>query len=252
MKSAKDKFSNQAKIYKKYRPTYPIEIYQELIGLVKNKDKCWDCGTGNGQVAIQLAKYFNTVNATDISQRQLDNAEQHEKIVYQVVRAEKTNFLDNHFDLITVAQAIHWFDFKAFNQEVNRVGKKGAIISIWGYGLLRINSNIDKLIDKFYFDIIGPYWNEERKHIDKEYQTIQFDFKEIPVNKNKTILTNWNLNQLEGYFNSWSSVQNFNKVNSNTNPVNQIIQEIKEFWKDNEAKKEIKFPIFMRVGEIEK
>ena len=164
MKSVKDKFSNQAKIYKKYRPTCPIEIYQEIIQHVKSKDSCWDCGTGNGQVAINLTKYFKTIYATDISQNQLDNAVQHENIIYKVERAERTNFLDNQFDLITIAQAIHWFDFEAFNKEVRRVSKNEGIISIWGYGLLRINPKIDQLINIFYHEIIGPYWNKERKH----------------------------------------------------------------------------------------
>lgn len=251
MKQVKDNFSNQTKFYKKYRPTYPIEIYQELLPFVKTKEQCWDCGTGNGQVAIHLTNYFQSVYATDISQKQLDNAEKHERITYKVERAEKTSFSDNQFDLITCAQAAHWFDSKAFNKEVKRVGKKGAIISIWGYGLLRIAPKIDKLIDKFYFNILGSYWDEERKHIDYELQTIPFDFNEIPTSNDKSIQTNWNLNELEGYFNSWSSVQHFNKSNPNTDPVQQIILEIKNFWKENEVK-EVKFPIFMRVGNIDK
>ncbi len=251
MKSTKDKFSSQAKIYKKYRPTYPKEIYQELMELTEDKNECWDCGTGNGQVATQLAKYFKKVYATDISQKQLDNAEKLNNIIYKVERAEKTNFSDSKFDLITVAQAIHWFDFKSFNKEVKRVGKHGGLISIWGYGLLRINPELDELIDKFYYDIIGPFWNEERKHVDNAYESVQFDFEEVPVDKNKSITTNWGLKELEGYFNSWSSVQNFKKVNPKIDPVNQIMQEVEERWSSSEVK-EIKFPIFMKVGRIEK
>lgn len=251
MKQIKDNFSNQTKFYKKYRPTYPLEVYQELLKWVKYKEQCWDCGTGNGQVAIRLADYFQSVYATDISQKQLDNAEKHERITYKVERAEKTSFSDNQFDLITCAQAAHWFDSNAFNKEVNRVGKKGAIISIWGYGLLRINPKINSLIDKFYADILGPYWDKERKHIDYELQTIPFDFDEISTSNDTSIQTNWSLNELEGYFNSWSSVQHFNKSNPNIDSVKQIILEIKNFWKENEVKK-VKFPIFMRIGKIEK
>ncbi|MCI4671860.1 MAG: class I SAM-dependent methyltransferase [Bacteroidia bacterium] len=251
MKSIKDKFSNQSSTYKKFRPGYPEQIYDELLSLVQLKDQAWDCGTGNGQVAIRLAMDFKKVQATDISQNQLAQAEQHENIIYGVERAEQTAFSDSQFDLITVAQAVHWFDFEAFNNEIKRVGKHGGIISIWGYGLLRIEADIDRLIDKFYYEIVGPYWNAERKHVDNAYRSIPFDFEEIPEKENKSIDTKWSLNQLEGYFNSWSSVQNFKKQNAGKNPVDQIIGELQDIWKENELKG-VRFPIFMRTGRIEK
>lgn len=251
MKSQLDNFSKQAATYKKYRPTYPTEIYQTLIKLTKKKKQCWDCGTGNGQVAVQLANHFETVYATDISQKQLDHAEKKSNIIYRLERAEKTNFADNQFDLITVAQAVHWFDFDTFNKEVKRVGKNGGIISIWGYGLLKINPTINRIIDHFYQNIIGPYWNDERKHIDHEYQSIPFDFKEIPTKNDYKIIVNWNVKQLEGYFNSWSSVQHFKKQHPDKNPVNEVIDSIKKHW-EKEAVKKITFPVFMRNGIIEK
>ena len=251
MKSIKDNFSSQAATYKKYRPTYPDALYQDVISMVKQKTRCWDCGTGNGQVAIQLAKHFDRVYATDISRNQLDQAPNHPRITYKLERAEKTSFPDDEFDLITVAQAIHWFDFKAFNNEVKRVGKNGSILGIWGYGLLRIDPDIDRCIDDFYYNIIGPYWNRERKHIDNAYQSILFDFEELPVPENRNIHTNWTLHQLEGYLNSWSSVQHYKKIHPMVNPVAPIIAEIQRYWKEDEIKT-VKFPIFMRLGRIEK
>src|SRR4028119_14246 len=116
----KDNFSALADQYSTFRPTYPIELYQYLMSLVRNRDAAWDCGTGNGQVAQELANYFTKVYATDISEAQIKNAVRKETIIYKVERAEKTSFSDNMFDLITVAQAIHWFDFDSFYGEVNR------------------------------------------------------------------------------------------------------------------------------------
>lgn len=251
MKELIDKFSEHAKTYKKYRPKYPQALFDEIIALTKQMNTCWDCGTGNGQVAIELSKYFKKVYATDISQNQIDHAEKKENVIYKVERAESTSFNDSKFDLITVAQALHWFDFAAFNKEVKRVLKSGGIISVWGYGLLRVESPINKLIDEFYTDTLGTYWNEERKHVDNSYQSIKFDFEEIKLKQDKTININWNLLQLEGYFNSWSSVQNYKKKNSNENPVDLLINNIKAYWKEDEIK-EASFPIFMRVGNVDK
>jgi ubiquinone/menaquinone biosynthesis C-methylase UbiE len=129
----KDNFSDKSDLYEKYRPFYPIEFYTYLFQQVTSKIKAWDCGTGNGQVASELAKEFKNVFATDISENQLTQAAQKVNITYSVQPAESTRFPDNMFDLITVAQPIHWFDFEKFYSEVKRVAKNNAILCIVGY-----------------------------------------------------------------------------------------------------------------------
>jgi len=70
----KDNFSKQASVYAKYRPTYPPALFDFILKQIKNKQAAWDCGTGNGQAAKELAKHFEKVFGTDISQKQIDNA----------------------------------------------------------------------------------------------------------------------------------------------------------------------------------
>ncbi len=251
MKKVHDHFSDRSESYKKYRPSYPQELYSEILKFVKTKDSCWDCGTGNGQVAIELSKYFTKVIATDISQNQLNSAERRKNIVYKKVRAEQTGFQSDQFDLITVAQAIHWFDFEEFQREVIRVAKNGAVLGIWGYGLIEIEAPINNLINLFYKDIIGPYWNVERKHIDNRYNSIPFSFKQLNKDDEIVIKENWNLNQLEGYLNTWSGVKNYMVDHDGKNPVKDLISNLRKEWRANE-KKEIRFPIFLKVGRIEK
>src|ERR1044071_4024914 len=114
MKSVKDNFSNQAQQYAAFRPRYPASLFDFLYSKVKLFNCAWDCGTGNGQVAEKLADRFAKVYATDISAKQLQQAAQKNNIVYSLERAEKTGFADDSFDLITIAQAIHWFDLDLF------------------------------------------------------------------------------------------------------------------------------------------
>lgn len=251
MKRAKDKFSKQSEAYKKFRPTYPDALYREILKLAQTKDACWDCGTGNGQVASALSPYFRTVFATDISQKQIQNAGNHDNVIFKIERAENTSFEDNQFDLITVAQAIHWFDMSAFNSEVRRVAKNGGVLAVWGYGLLRVSSPIDKLMDYFYKDIIGPYWDKERKHIDAAYETIDLDFQPLALNSDFAITVQWNLRHLRGYLNTWSSVQNYMDRNNGENPVDDFMDSLKSVWGETEQKN-VNFPIFMRASRIEK
>jgi ubiquinone/menaquinone biosynthesis C-methylase UbiE len=241
----KDNFSTQASTYAKFRPTYPKEVFEYLNSVVKNKNTVWDCATGNGQMAIELAKIFTKVYATDISQKQLDNAFHAENIEYSLAKAEETHFADNTFNLITVAQAIHWFDFDKFYAEVNRVAKNGAVLFVIGYGMPRFEGKIDEILQDFYWNVTGPYWDAERKHLDNKLESIPFPYEQIecPIFKNEY---HWTLEMAEGYFNSWSAVQHY--INKNgENPVIEVIEKLKPYWKGQQR---VDFPLFTKVGRI--
>lgn len=169
----KDNFSTNSSLYAQFRPKYPAELFSFLDSRVEHKEAAWDCGTGNGQVAGELAKFFNRVKATDISQNQLDNTEKSPNINYSLKPAEETNFPDNSFDLI----AIHWFDFSQFYKEVDRTLKPGGIIAVIGYGLLKSNEQTNDLINHLYRDIVGPSWDHERRYLDEGYPQYPVSFR---------------------------------------------------------------------------
>lgn len=250
MKNPLDRFSTQATQYRKYRPVYPDELYSEILRHVAQADTCWDCGTGNGQVAAVLAKHFRQVEATDISQKQIDQATRLENINYSKQRAEQTDFDDNQFDLITVAQAIHWFDFERFNAEVKRVGKPDGLMAMWGYGLISVTPELDRVIHHFEKEIVGPFWDVERRHIDSHYETIPFDFESVSTNRTFQIEAEWNFAHLQGYFESWSCVQNYIRENEE-NPVPSLMQKLKTLWPRDDGQK-VRFPIFLKMGRIVK
>ncbi len=239
----KDLFSNHAQDYATFRPTYPKELYDFIFSHVEEFELAWDAGTGNGQVARDLSKHFRKVLATDISAKQIENAFYTENIFYYQV-GETTSFPKDSFDLICVAQAIHWFDRDRFYGEVNRVAKPGAIIVVWGYGLLSVDPEIDLLIHDFYVNIVGPYWDKERNLIDEQYKTISFPFREIETPEFSFSLL-WTLGELQGYLTTWSSVQKFMKA-KNFNPVEKLIAQIQPKWKSDKMK--INFPFFVRAG----
>lgn len=251
MKEIKDNFSKQSDTYRKFRPNYPQELYDLLLNLVVQTERCWDCGTGNGQVAAELAQYFDEVYASDISQNQIQNAIQKENISYYVTRVEETDFPDDAFDLITVGQALHWFDLEAFEKEVRRVSRSGAILGAWGYGLLTVDPVIDTVIEDFYLNKVGPYWDQERDHIDSAYQTVRFDFEEIDVTSQFTIEEERTLNQLEGFFRSWSSVQHYLAKHPGEDPVDPLMEKIKDVWGKAETRK-MNYPVFIRIWRVQK
>lgn len=245
----KDLFSTQAAGYAKWRPSYPKELIEYIVSFVQHRNTAWDCATGNGQAAVLLAEHIGHVFATDLSTEQLKHARQHPKITYSHSPAEHTQFEAGTFDLVTVAQAYHWFDHEAFYAEATRVCKPGAVVAVWGYGLCYASEPIiTQLILKFYEDTTGPYWDEARKYIEEEYKTVYFGFNEIPVDRSFSIKMQWSLRDLEGYLNSWSAVQKYIKVNGH-NPVEIFIDEVSNHWPAKEMV-QFEFPLFLKMGRV--
>jgi SAM-dependent methyltransferase len=243
----KDLFSEKAGLYAKFRPLYPRELYEFIFGEVINFDAAWDAGTGNGQVARELARHFKEVLATDISEKQLSHATQEKNITYLQAAETLAGMPADHFDLVTVAQAFHWFDMEKFFTEVRRVARNNAILAIWGYGLMTVSPEVDALVLRFYNDVTGPYWDKERRYIDESYTTIPFPFQEIKIPP-FFIQASWTALHLEGFLNSWSAVQHYTRANGN-NPVDELMPSIHRVW---EGTKSVRFPLFARIGRVTK
>jgi ubiquinone/menaquinone biosynthesis C-methylase UbiE len=244
----KDYFSRRASDYTKYRPHYPAALFKYLASLSVNHEKAWDCATGNGQAALGLIPFFEHIVATDASEKQVANATKHRKITYIVAPAEKTGIESTSIDLLVVAQALHWFDRDKFYAEAKKVLKPGGVIAAWSYSLLRIAPAIDSLIDKFYTDIIGPFWPPERKWVEDNYSSIPFPFQEISAPRFNMKAT-WDLKYLVGYLGTWSAVQRFKEKNK-MDPIENLIEELVQAWGQPETEKQIYWPINMRVGRI--
>lgn len=243
----KDNFSKDSDNYSRYRPDYPEELFRYIFSKVQNHDYAWDCATGNGQVALKLAEKFLKIDATDLSEAQIKQAMNKNNVNYSVQVAEHTNFKDNAFDLVTVGQALHWFDFDRFFNEVKRVLKPEGLFVAFGYGLNSVNEEIDSITRRFYFDIIGQYWDEERKYIDDQYSSIEFPFEKLEK-RNFINILQWDVEHYLGYLNTWSAVKHFQGKNS-FNPVNEIETELKDTW--GSLVREVTFPIFLVSGEKE-
>ena len=245
MEGFKDNFSKHSCIYSKYRPTYPIELFEHLSSLTKVHDLAWDCGTGNGQSALSLTNYFDSVYASDPSEQQIRNAKPHEKIVYKVEKAETPGLKDHSVDLITISQALHWFNFDVFYNEANRVLKKTGVIAAWTYGLPKISREVDKIIQFYHDHIVGQFWQNENTLVANEYKDIPFPFVEIPSPHFK-IQKTLSLEQLKGLLESWSATQRFIDQNG-FNPIEQIEKDLTKHW-GNIDFRDSTWKIVLKVG----
>jgi SAM-dependent methyltransferase len=176
-----DLFSKQSKECAASRPTYPRALFDFLASLVQKRELAWDCAIGNGQAAAFLEEYFDRVVASDASAPQIENAKAGQNVLFAVFPAEKADFKDGTVDLVTVAQALHWFRLDDFYGEVRRVSKKGGVIAAWAYGHYSISPELDRITQSFFKDIIGKYRPAEIKHIENRYGDIPFPFAQAPL-----------------------------------------------------------------------
>lgn len=241
-----DHFSRHAGQYAQYRPKYPDEIYAYLASIAPGHSLAWDCGTGNGQAAIGLAKYFDKVHATDASAEQISRAYLHEKVQYHVEPAEHVSLNDSSVDLVTVAVAIHWFNFDEFYSEVKRVLKPGGILAAWTYNLAEISPEIDQLINEYSSEILDGYWPERIRYLEERYETIPFPFEEI-IHPPFIMEINWSLIQLAGFFDSWSATQRY-KAEKGHHPLERIWPKLTAAWGDENESKLIRWPLHFRIG----
>lgn len=222
-------------------------MFDHFATLVSRTSLVWDCACGNGQATLDLAERFDKVIATDASKEQIASAKPHSHVEYRVAPAEQSGLADESIGLITVAQAIHWFDFERFYTEAKRVLKPGGVLAAWAYGVNVVEDNtINEIVQDYYANVVGPYWPAERKLVEEGYRTIPFPFIEI-MPPSFRMETEWTLEQLLGYFSTWSATNRFIKATSR-NPLEPLSAALARVWGDANRPRTIVWPLSIRLG----
>ena len=241
----KDHFSRQAADYAKFRPRYPQQLFEYLGSIAPSRQLAWDCSTGNGQAAVGLAAVFDRVMATDASEKQIANAQPHERVEYRVAPAENSGIESGTIDLIMIAQALHWFDLDRFYAEARRVLKPGGTLAASAYNLLHIEPAINQVVNRYYSEVVGPFWPPERKLVEN-FIDLPFPFHEIDPPKFE-MTAHWNLEHLVGYLETWSSTQRFIAA-TGVDPLEQIGDELRTVWGDPQRTRKVRWPLKLRIG----
>lgn len=244
----KDHFSGHAGAYARYRPTYPRELFQFLAGAAPDRGCAWDCATGSGQVATSLAAFFERVIATDASAEQIAHAPPHARVEYRVAPAENPGLPDDCAALITVGQAVHWFDLDAFYAQVRRVLQPDGLLAVWSYALVYIDPAIDQVVEYLINDLTGPWWPPERKLVDEGYASLPFPFTSLDTPAFDMRLE-WNFHQLSNYLRTWSGVQRYMQ-DTGRDPVGEIENDLRAAWGDQEKVRVATWPLTVRVGRL--
>jgi len=244
--SFKDHFSGHAGTYASFRPGYPPALFDFVSSLAPRRTLVWDCATGNGQAAVDLAGRFERVIATDASAAQLEHATPHPKVEYRQAPAEASGLAAGSADLVTVATAVHWFDFDRFYAEAERVLAPDGAIAVWAYNLARISPELDLLTDRLGHEIVRPWWPPERRWVDEEYRTLPFPFAEVAVPE-LWIEERSDLERYLLYLGTWSALNRYVQ-DKGGDPRDLIRDDMEKAWGDPSEERTVRWPIMMRAG----
>jgi SAM-dependent methyltransferase len=245
----KDHFSANAASYAQYRPSYPRTLFKFVVGLCTQRRIAWDCATGNGQAALELAPHFERIIATDASAKQIANASPHPGITYHVATAENSGIVDTSVDAITVAQALHWFNLDRFYTEVRRVATPGAVIAVWSYGDPVLDApGLDTALQQFNGGTVGSYWPAERHTVGAGYTRLPFPFAEVP-SPSLWLEQRWTRNAFTGYLRTWSAVGAYRTAHG-ADPVTEFEQTLSADWNGHETHV-VRWPLTIRAGRVE-
>jgi SAM-dependent methyltransferase len=241
MAAFKDHFSHHSDRYARFRPRYPEALFDWLASATPGRALAWDVATGSGQAASSLATRFQRVVATDPSQAQLAHATTRPNVEYRNEPAERSSLEDESVDLVTVAQALHWFDHEAFAKEVRRVLRPGGRFAAWSYDLLRIAPSIDPILDAHVKEVVEPFWPDERGLVVEGYASIPLAYPKAPA-PTFELTACWDLDRLLGYLGTWSATQRMIRA-TGTDPIPAAREALARVWGDPTRERLMRWPL---------
>lgn len=242
----KDHFSGQSESYARHRPHYPAEMFRFLVSLTNNHVRAWDCATGNGQAAIALSAHFQSVVATDASHAQIAAAIAHPGVTYRVAAAEDSQLDAASIDLVTVGQALHWFDHERFFKETRRVLVNDGVLAAWCYELCTVSETCDALVHRLYTDILRDQWPPERRLIEARYAGIAMPGEPLESPDFEMCVT-WTVTDMLGYLRTWSGCARYQQAHGE-DPVSQIEEALQAAW--GEGPRTVRWPLTLLASKL--
>lgn len=210
---------------------------------------------------FQVAEHYEQVIATDVSEEQLKHAMRHPRIRYHdtplsISEEELVSLIggENSVDLVTGAQAVHWFDLPKFYSIITRILRKpGGIIAVWCYKSFAVSPEFDHVMKQFY-DTTVPYWKRNVQYLSDGYKELPFPFESVGLGFEGQPLELDMPKEVafEGFL---TMLRSFSAVNTALKQgvdllSEKVVKELENAWGGSKLVRTITYKAFMLVGKV--
>lgn len=248
-----DHFSDRAERYAAHRPSYPSELAAVLAALAPAGGLAWDAGCGPGRLTALLAAHFRRVIGTDASPAQLPGSgdlpadiEGTGRPAYACALAEEAPIASGTADLVTAAQAAHWFELARFYDEVRRVARPRGVLGLVTYGPPTIEEGVDRVLDRYRYGVLTEHWPAQSRHVKERYASVPFPFEELPTPV-LDLEERWTAVDFLGYAATWSGTRALEHAEGRE-PFERFTEALAEAWGGTECVRTVRWPLTVKAG----
>lgn len=240
-----DHFSGGSAAYARHRPRYPEALHEWLAAAAPGRAHAVDVATGNGQAVDGLRRHFARVSACDASAEQIAAAPPLPGVDWIVAAAESLPLETAGADLLTVAQALHWFDLERFYGEARRVLRPGGVLAAWTYNRLQVDPAVDALVEHLYTDLVGKDWPDARRHVETGYRDLPFPFTRLATPA-FAMRAEWSCGDLLGYLATWSAVGRY-RQRTGRDPLKLVDRDLRRAF--GTGRRVVEWPLSVLAGQ---
>ncbi|MEQ1893063.1 MAG: class I SAM-dependent methyltransferase, partial [Planctomycetota bacterium] len=199
-----------------------------------------------GQAALGLAEHFEHVLATDVDAEMLAAATPHARVTYRHLVDEPRDLADSSFELVTVAQALHWFDLDRFYPTVRRVLAPGGLFAAWCYSLLEVEPAFDALVRELHDVTLAADWPPPRKLVIEGYRSLPLPFQEEPCPA-FALERELALPEVLGYLATWSALA-AHRRRTGTDALRALAPALEQAWGEPAHARCVRWPLHVRLA----
>lgn len=149
---------DESKRYAQLRLAYHPSVYESIVAQHTANggklDSLLDIGCGPGLATRDLAAYFKHATGIDAGESMIEVAQSmdiktstSEPVAFKLTSAEEmAGIEDNSIDVITAANAAHWFDMPAFWKRAAQVLRPGGSVALWTSGEMVAHSDTPNFV----------------------------------------------------------------------------------------------------------
>lgn len=240
-------FGKAAELYHRYRPGISLNSAKMIAAITPGHDLALDVATGTGQVAARLLPHFSHVIGIDHDPRLIAEALRHSTVDYRVGNALQLRVDSGSVDLLTVGNALHWFDQAAFWKEVERVLKPGGVLAVLQHKRTFTGSKeFDELVEKDLGEILRPYGDPRMCAGRKNFEMTRLPFPSGPAVRDFVAFT-WALTDFKDYLGTMSQNILYREVHGEP-PTKSLDDRLSEAWGEEVPTRRVVFPYLLRTA----